>query len=60
MYRFIRASQTGDVNCLAQGKFTELKTDDGVSLQELFDQGFSVAAMTSLDTGVVLIALESP
>jgi hypothetical protein len=60
MYRFLRASQSADVNCLVQGKFSELKADDGTSLQELFDKGFTVTAMTSLATGVVLIALHGP
>ena len=57
MHRFIRVSQTGDVNCLAQAKYTELKTEEGATLQELFDQGFAVTAMTSLNTGMILIAL---
>ena len=57
MHRFIRVSQTGDVNCLVQAKYTELKTDEGATLQELFDQGFAVSAMTALGTGMILMAL---
>ncbi len=57
MYRFIRASQTGDVNCLVKGKFSSLTADDGSTLESLFAGGWKIAAMTHLDTGTILIAL---
>ncbi len=60
MYRFVRASQTGDVNCLVKGNFAELMSADGSSLESMFKEGWTVAAMTPLDTGFVLIALKSP
>ncbi len=60
MYRFIRASQSGDVNCLVKGSFGELTSSDGTSLESMFNEGWTIAAMAPLDTGFVLIALKSP
>ena len=58
MVRFIRVSETGDVNCLVKGQLEELSTEDGSSLQDLLAKGWTVSAMTALNTGFVLIALE--
>ncbi len=60
MYRFIRASQTGDVNCLLKGNFDELTASDGTTMQSMFNEGWTIDAMAPLDTGFVLIALKSP
>lgn len=60
MYRFIRASQTGDVNCLLKGKYDELTDADGKSLESMFNDGWTVSAMAALDTGFILLALKSP
>jgi len=60
MYRFIRASQTGDVNCLVKGNFAELTSSDGASLESMFKEGWTIAGMSPLDTGFVLMALKSP
>ncbi|MDQ2858154.1 MAG: hypothetical protein M3R53_05830 [Candidatus Eremiobacteraeota bacterium] len=57
MYKFIRASQSGDVNCLVKGSFSSLVADDGSTLESLFDGGWKIAGMTHLDTGFILIAL---
>ena len=57
MYRFIRASQTGDVNCLVKGEFDTLATSQGETLRQLFDAGWKIEAMTELDTGFILLAL---
>ena len=60
MYRFIRASQTGDVNCLVKGEYANLATNDGTSLEAMFKEGWTVDAMTALETGFILLALRSP
>ncbi len=57
MYKFIRASQSGDVNCLVKGEFDSLTTNDGTTLRALFDEGYTVSAMSPLETGFVLLAL---
>ena len=60
VYKFLRASNPGDVNCLVKGEFTSLKTSEGETLDSLFAAGWDIAAMTELDTGFVLIALRKP
>ncbi len=57
MYKFIRASQSGDINCLVKGEFHNLKSNDGETLQDLFAAGYQLIAMTPLDTGFILLAL---
>ncbi len=59
MYKFIRVSQTGDVNCLVKGEFDNLQSDDGQTLRDLFGAGYHLVAMTPLDTGFVLLALHN-
>lgn len=56
-YKFLRASQGGDVNCLVKGEFSTLTTNGGESLESLFDPGWQIVTITELNTGFVLIAL---
>jgi len=57
MYKFIRVSQSGDVNCLVKGEFENLSSSDGQTLQAMFDAGYELVTMTPLETGFVLLAL---
>lgn len=57
MYKFIRVSQSGDVNCLVKGEFENLSGSDGQTLQAMFDAGYELVTMTPLETGFVLLAL---